>query len=349
METDKLGSVIRLPVLPLRDVVVFPYMVFPVLVGRVQSMNAASAAMEKNKLIFLLSQKNPLAEDPQPNDLYTEGTVGKIVQTIKMPNNIIKILVDGVAHGNIIKFFQNSDFLEAEISVQKEEFSSTSEENVLVNHLDNLFDEYVKLNKKVPNDTFSVYGNLTEPARKLYYVAAIIEQSVDKKQKLLQFNNLKDKFYFILELLKNEIDVLKIENELDKKIQDKIHKSQRKFLIQEQIRILQDELGEDELSDPEIDKLTEKINNSGMPEAILNKAMEEINKLKKIPPMSPETTVIRNYLDWLISVPWKKRTKDNLDVLHVQKILDEDHYGLEKPKERILEHIAVLNLVKDLK
>lgn len=339
----------RLPILPLRDVVIYPYMVYPVLVGRETSMRAANHSNETHKLIFLVAQKDPKIEEPKPDDLYPEGTIARIVQVLKLPNGLLKIIVDGLAQGVIKNFVDNPSFLEAEIEVIIHEVDENPEIDALVRHTSNLFLEYINLNRNIPDEVFAAFKNLTDPVRKLYFVAANIQQSLEVKQSILKEPTLKDKFYRLIKILNSEIDILKIEKEIDQKVQENIQKAQRKFLIQEQIRILQDELGEDEEISPEFQKLREKIKKAQMPKDVEEKALEELNKLKKTPPMSPEATVIRNYLDWLIDVPWKKRTKDNLDLEHVRKILDEDHYGLEKPKERILEHIAVLNLVKEMR
>ncbi|MCX8056207.1 MAG: endopeptidase La [Ignavibacteria bacterium] len=339
----------RLPVLPLRDVVIYPYMVYPVLVGRETSMRAANYANDSHKLIFLVAQKDPKIEEPKPEDLYQEGTVARIVQILKLPNGLLKIIVDGLAQGIIKSFTDNTSFLEAEVEIITHEVEETPEIDALVRHTSNLFHEYITLSRNIPDEVYAAFKNLTDPVRKLYFVAANIQQSLEVKQSILRELSLKDKFYRLIKILNSEIDVLKIEKEIDQKVQENIQKAQRKFLIQEQIRILQDELGEDEEISPEFQKLRDKIKKARMPKDVEEKALEELNRLKKTPPMSPEATVIRNYLDWLIDVPWKKRTKDNLDLEHVRKILDEDHFGLEKPKERILEHIAVLNLVKEMR
>lgn len=339
----------RLPVLPLRDVVIYPYMIFPVLVGREQSIRAATTATESDKYILLVAQKKSQIDDPKPDDLFNEGTIAKIVQILRLPNGLMKILVDGVAHGFVKSFHQNPNYLEAEIEIISHEIEENVEHEALVRHLSNLFTEYVKLNRNIPSETLTAYENISDPIRKLFYAAANVIQSVEVKQSILQQYTLKDKFYELIKILKSEIDVLKIEKEIDLKVQENIHKTQRKFLIQEQIRILQGELGEEEESSPEIQKIREKIKKVKMPKEVEEKAIEELNKLKKTPPMSPESTVLRNYLDWLTDLPWSKKTKDNLNLIHVEKILEEDHFGLEKPKQRILEHIAVLNLVKEMK
>lgn len=338
-----------LPILPLRDIVIFPYMIFPVLVGRDQSIRAANYAVENTKYIFLSTQKKSTIEDPKADDIYKEGTIAKIVQILKLPNGLMKILVDGLLQGRIKKFTDRKEFFEAEIEVVVSKLDNDHEMNALIRQMSHLFKDYVKISRQVPNETITAFDNIEEPDRKLFYAAANITQSIEVKQTLLQKFTLKEQFFEIVKILNSEIDILKIEKEIDTKVQENISKSQRKFIIQEQIKILQDELGEDEDGSPEFAKIRDGIKNAGMPREVENKALEEFSKLKKTPPMSPESTVIRNYLDWLIEIPWSKRTEDNLDIKHVQKILDEDHFGLEKPKERIIEHIAVLNLVKQMR
>ncbi len=337
-----------LPVLPLRDVVLFPYMIFPVLVGRESSLRAANEALERGKNIFLVAQKSAAIDEPTADDVYLHGTVAKIIQMLKLPNGLMKILVDGAVQATVKRFLPTTAYLEAEIIINKSETPTGHDIDALVRHASTLFQEYVKLSRNVPPEVLMAFEGIKEPHRKLYYMAANLVQSVDVKQRILQTQHLREQLYELSKILTTEIDILKIEREIDTKVQDNIQKSQRKFFIQEQIRILQDELGEDEAS-PELAKLKEQLHKAKMPKEIEEKAMEEFNKLKKTSPMSPEFSVTRNYLDWLIAVPWTKRTKDDLDVEHVKQILDEDHFGLEKPKERILEHIAVLNLVKEMK
>ncbi len=339
----------KLPVLPLRDIVIFPYMIFPVLVGREQSIRAANVALDETKFIFLSTQKRSNIEDPKKDDIHIEGTIAKIVQILKLPNGLMKILVDGLLQGKIISFTDNKNFFEANIEVVVPRVETDHEMNALIRQMTHLFKNYVKISRHIPSEAVSAYENIEEPDRKLYYVAANINQSIEVKQTILQKFTLKEQCYEVIKILNSEIDILKIEKEIDTKVQENIAKSQRKFIIQEQIKILQDELGDDEDGSPEFAKLRDQIKKAKMPKQISDKAFEELNKLKKIPPMSPESTVIRNYLDWLIDVPWHKKTKDNLNINHVQKILDEDHFGLKKPKERIIEHIAVLNLVKQMR
>ena len=337
-----------LTILPLRDVVLFPYMIFPVLVGRESSLRAANEALARGKNILLVAQKNSSVDEPTEDDVYREGTVAKILQMLKLPNGLIKILVDGIAQANIKKFIPNSNYLEAEIIVNRIDPPTGREIEALVRHTSTLFTEYVRLNRNIPPEVIMAYDGINEPQRKMYYIASNLIQSVDVKQRILQTPALRDQLYELSKILSTEVDILKIERDIDTKVQDNIQKSQRKFFIQEQIRILQDELGDDEAS-PEMIKLKEQLVAAKMPKEASEKAFEEFNKLKKTPPMSPEFGVTRNYLDWLIAIPWHKRTRDDLMVKHVKEILDADHYGLDKPKERVLEHIAVLNLVKEMR
>ena len=338
-----------LPVLPLRDNVIFPYMIFPVLVGREQSIKSANYALETSKYIFLTAQKKANIENPKKEDIYKEGTIAKIIQILKLPNGLMKILVDGIIQGKIKRFTKTKDFFKAEIDIIIPTIEDKRELNALIRKMSSNFKEYVKINRSIPIEATSAYENIDEPDRKLYYVAANINQSIEIKQAILKYPSLRDQIYEVIKILNSEIDVLKVEKEIESKVQENIAKTQRKFIIQEQIRILQDELDENDEISPEFIKIKENIIKAKMPKQVHNKAMEEFNKLKKTPPSSPESTVIRNYLDWLIKIPWYKKSKDNLDIKNVQNILDKDHYGLEKPKERIVEHIAVLNLVKQMR
>jgi ATP-dependent Lon protease len=338
----------RLPVLPLRDVVVFPYMIFPVLVGRESSLRAVNAALDAEKFIFLAAQKNSVTEDPGAEDIYHEGTISKIVQILKLPNGLMKILVDGVVQGTIGRFIPNEKYLEADLAIAAEPVTIDAELDALLRHTSSLFTEYVHLNRNIPSEVLVSFENIKEPQRRVFYIASNVLQTVDVKQKVLQLVTIREQLHELIRILNSENDVLKIEKEIDSKVHDNIAKSQRKFFIQEQIRILQDELGDEEAS-PELLKLKDEIKRAQMPKPVEEKAMEEFAKLKKTPSMSPESAVIRGYVDWLLAIPWHKKTKDNLNISHVKKILDEDHFGLDKPKERILEHIAVLNLVREMK
>ncbi|MCX7877493.1 MAG: endopeptidase La, partial [Ignavibacteria bacterium] len=265
----------------------------------------------------------------------------------KMPNNLLKVLIDGMAQVEVKKFTKNG-FITAEIEYNLTEIEPSVELTALERKAASLFKEYVNANKAVAQESLLAFENITEPDRKLYYIASTIIVPHQTKQKILELKDLKKQYYELLNILSSELEISKVEKDIENKISRSMQKNQRRFIVQEQIRILQEELNEEDETDPDFIKLKEQIEKSGMPKAVKEKAMEEFNKLKKIPPMSPEATVSRNYLDWMVNVPWNRFTKDNLDIKHAQKVLDEDHYGLEKPKERILEHIAILNRINSL-
>ena len=338
-----------LPALPLRDVVIFPYMIFPVLVGRESSLKAANAAVDKDKYIFLSAQKNSSVDEPTKDDIYEDGAVAKIIQILKLPNGLMKILVDGLFQATAKRFIENPDYLQVEIEQRHIVDQMDQEFDAVIRHATTLFVEYIKNNRNIPAETLIAFENIKEPYKKFYYIASNLIVSVEIKQNLLSIKSLKEQFHELINVIASEIDILKIEKELDSKVQNSIQKTQKKFFIQEQIRILQGELGDEEDSNPEFIKLKEDLVKAKMPKEIEEKAFEELGKLKKTPPMSPESTVIRNYIDWLIGIPWRSKTKDDLNINHVKTILDEDHHGLEKPKDRILEHIAVLTLVKEMR
>jgi ATP-dependent Lon protease len=334
-----------MPVLPLRDVVLFPHMIFPVLVGRESSLKAATESIEKHKYIFLVAQKNPNVDDPSSEDVYREGTIAKIFQYLKLPNGLMKILVDGVVQADIGRFTNASPYLEAEVFISTPLLEPSNDLDALARSASSLFTEYVHLNRQLPPEILIAFDNIRDMRRKMYFIAANVSQKVEVKQRILQMASVNEQLFELISILTNELNVLKIEKEIDGKVHESMQKNQRKFFIQEQIRILQEELGDDEVS-PEFAKLKESIEKAGMPQPVFEKAYEEFEKLKKTPSQSPEGTVIRNYLDWMVNVPWAATTDDNLKISHVKEILDDDHFGLEKPKERILEHIAVLNLLK---
>ncbi|MBU2471628.1 MAG: LON peptidase substrate-binding domain-containing protein, partial [Bacteroidetes bacterium] len=277
----------RLPILPLRDVVIFPHMIFPVLVGRESSLKAANEANERGKFIFLSAQKSPGTDEPGPKDIYPEGTIAKIIQLLKLPNGLMKILVDGIVHAVIEEFVPNNNFLEAKVRIIEPTHDVSTELDALVRHSSTLFSEYIHLNRNIPSEVLVAYENIKDPVRKLYYVAANINQNVETKQKILQHVHLKEQYFELIRILNSEIDILKIGRDIDSKVHDNIQKTQKKYFIQEQIRILQDELGEEETS-PELIKLKQQIEEARMPKEIMEKATEEFNKLRKTPPQSPE-------------------------------------------------------------
>ena len=337
----------KMPVVPLRDIVIFPYMMYPILAGRESTIKAINYALEHEKYLMLIAQKDSRVEDPGPDQLYTDGTVARIIQVIRLPNNLIKVLIDGIVQAKILNF-KLHDFIEAEIKYNFPGIKPSLELDALQRHTSKLFQDYLNSNRNIPQESMMAYENIKEYDRKLYYIASTITVPIAQKQRLLELDDLQSQFYELSSMLSSEIQILQVEKDIEAKISHSMQKNQRKFIVQEQIKILQEELSEDEDTDPDLIKIRDAIKKSGMPKDVKEKANEELQKIRKIPAMSPEATVSRNYLDWLISVPWNIFTQDNLDIERAKKILDEDHYGLEKPKERILEHIAILNNLRRL-
>ena len=334
-----------LPVLPLKDIVLFPFTIFPILAGRDSTVKAINTSIDSEKYVLVLSQIDPNIEETTTENLYTTGTIAKILQVLRLPNGLIKVLVDGIVPAKVTKF-HNDDYITAEVSIKFTHFLEDSQLVALIRQATKLFNEYVNKNHSIPNETLIAYDNIKEADRKLYYIASTLNVEIKKKQKVLELDDLTKQYYEVIYFLQSELEVLNIEKEIDAKVQAEMQKNQRRFIVQEQIKILQEELGEGYESDPELIKMRDDIENAGMPDAIKTKALDEFNKMKKTPPMSPDFGVIRNYLDWMVNVPWNKFTKDNFDLDNAKKILDEDHYDLEKPKERILELIAVLKMLK---
>jgi len=337
-----------LPVVPLRDIVIFPYMMYPVLAGRESTVKAINTSLENEKYVMLVTQIDSKVEDPEPENLYKHGTIARIIQVIKLPNNLIKVLIDGIVQGEVVSFRQN-EYLEAEVVYKFPKIELSVELDALIRQTSKLFNDYVQSNRNIAQESLTAYDNIKEPDRKLYYIASTISVPIESKQRLLMLDNLSLQYYELINILSSELEILQVEKDIESKINQSMQKNQRKFIVQEQIKILQEELNDEDESDPEFIKLKDAIKKSKMPKDIREKAMEEFNKLKKIPAMSPEATVSKNYLEWMVSVPWHVYTQDNLDIIHAKEILDEDHFALEKPKERILEHIAILNNLERVK
>ncbi len=334
--------------MPLRDSLVLPYMLFPILVGREQSVEAVETAAKSDKFILLVAQKDSTLEDPTRDELYKVGTVARILQVLKLPNGLLKVLVDGVAQAFVKRFYEEKKILHGEYSLNTQISKKNVGLEAYMKHAGQLFHEYVRNSRDIPLETIMSFENVEEPDRKFYYILANMDLSVSDKVEIFSLKTLEAQYEKLIRILTEEINILKIEQDIDDKVQDSIQKNQRKYYLQEQIRIMQDEIG-DENPTGESAVLKERIEAARLPELTKAKAIDELDKLKRTQAFSPEATVLRNYLDWLLDVPWYKKTRDNLDVKHVQEILDEDHYGLEKPKERIVEQIAVLNLVKEMR
>jgi ATP-dependent Lon protease len=353
IDSDKTKEVTlpkELTVLPLRDIVIFPYMIFPILIGRASSLKAVAEAVENDKFILVTAQKNPQTEEPKFSDIYRHGTVAKIIQILKLPNNLLKVLIEGLFQVKIVKPKKKGGYIISEYKQIDSDVKKFDKElEAYIRKIHNLFLSYIKVNRNMPPDLINAFENIDDPLRKLYFAAANVSQKVDVKQKILEQTSLKKQYGELSKILISEIEMLKMEEEIGEKVNDSIQKTQKKFYIQEQIRALQKELGDDEENTPEIAAIKVAIEKSEMPKHAREKADEEFERLKKTPPMSPEYSVNRTYLEFLTQLPWVKKTDDDLDIEHVKQILDEDHYDLEKPKERILEFIAILNLVGSLK
>jgi ATP-dependent Lon protease len=348
-EHEELEVNSRLPILPLKDIVVFPYMIFPLLVGRESSLRAIQESMLLDKMIFLTAQKDIATEDPEREDLHRFGVIARILQILKLPNGMVKVLVEGLVRAKIVRFMSITDHFEANIEVFNDEERDDMDIHARMRKAKGLFKEYVHLNGMIPDEILLNLDMIDSPYRLSFYISAHVQREIAFKQTLLEALDINQQLLKIIELLESEKEILLLERDIDEKVRNRINKSQRNFYLQEQIRIIQEELGEEGSYDSELMKLKEKILKAHMPEQAEKKALEELDKLKNMPLMSPESSVIRNYLDWLLAVPWNEHTQDTLDILTARKILDEDHFGLEEPKERILEHLAVLKLVKELK
>jgi ATP-dependent Lon protease len=338
-----------IPVLPLRDVVVYPHMVIPLFVGREKSILALDQAMRAGKQILLVAQKQADVDDPGPQDLYRLGTVATILQLLKLPDGTVKVLVEGVERAKLEKLFTDQYF-SAEISPLKDvEQFDEREIDVLSRSVISQFEQYVKLNRKVPPEILTSLAGIEQPGRLADTVAAHMSLKLDAKQKVLEIHDVRKRLEHILALIEGEMDVLQIEKRIRGRVKQQMEKSQREYYLNEQMKAIQKELGEIEDAPNELAELEQRIQKAGMPKEARDKAMSELNKLKLMSPMSAEATVVRNYVDWLVKCPWKKKTKVLNDIGNAEKVLDEDHYGLEKVKERIVEYLAVQQRVKTLK
>jgi ATP-dependent Lon protease len=338
-----------MPVLPLRDVVVYPHMVIPLFVGREKSILALDHAMRGSKQILLVAQKQADVDDPGAQDLYRLGTVATILQLLKLPDGTVKVLVEGVERAKIEKLTTGQYFGAEITSLRDQEQYDEREMDVLARSVVSQFEQYVKLNRKVPPEILTSLAGIEQPGRLADTVAAHMSLKLDAKQKVLEIQDVRKRLEHILALIEGEMDVLQIEKRIRGRVKQQMEKSQREYYLNEQMKAIQKELGEIEDAPNELAELEQRIQKAGMPKEARDKAMSELNKLKLMSPMSAEATVVRNYVDWLVKCPWKKKTKVHNDINHAEKVLDEDHYGLEKVKERIVEYLAVQQRVKTLK
>ena len=338
-----------LPVLPLRDVVVYPHMVIPLFVGREKSIKALDKAMEGNKQILLVAQKSPTEDDPGENETYDVGTMANILQLLKLPDGTIKVLVEGTSRATISNYRENDGMFVADAILLEPKIINEQEMDVHVRSAVNQFEQYVKLNKKVPPEIISSLVSIDDSSRLADTIAAHMSVKIEDKQRVLSIIDIQERLEYLIHLMESEIDLLHVEKKIRGRVKSQMEKSQREYYLNEQMKAIQNELGDMEDVPNEIDDLANKIGKAGMHKEAKGKAESELSKLKMMSPMSAEATVVRNYIDWLISVPWKKRSKVSKDILEAEKILEADHYGLEKVKERILEYLAVQQRVRKMK
>ena len=348
-EIDELAPHTLLPVLPLRDVVVYPHMVIPLFVGRDKSIQALERSMEEDKKILLVAQQDAAQDDPTVEDIYRIGTVSTILQLLKLPDGTVKVLVEGIQRASLDSFVSTEPFFSAEVSPMPAETSDDREVEALVRSAAGQFEQYVKLNKKVPPEILASLSSIDDPSRLADTIAAHLSIKIEQKQQLLEVNDARERLERLVTLIEEEIDLLQVEKRIRGRVKRQMEKSQREYYLNEQMKAIQKELGDMEDGPNEMEELARKIEKVGMSKEAKGKATAEFNKLKMMSPMSAEATVVRNYIDWLVNVPWKKRSKLRHDLIKAEEVLEADHYGLDKVKERILEYLAVQQRVKKLK
>lgn len=341
------------PVLPLRDIVIYPHMVVPLFVGREKSIHALEAAMLENKQIFLVAQRKSAEDDPKPDDIFTIGTLTSVLQLLKLPDGTIKVLVEGERRAKAIHYKNEKGYLEATIEIIEEvsepHMGEGTEVEILMRSLMSQFEQYIKLNRKIPPEILSSVSSIEEPGRLADTIAAHLTIKLEDKQEILELVDIAARLERLMGALETEIDLLQVERRVRSRVKRQMEKSQREYYLNEQMKAIQKELGEINEEGNELEQLEKSIQEAGMPKDAKEKAMSELQKLKMMAPMSAEATVIRNYLDWILSVPWKRKNKIQYDLQKAESMLDKDHYGLEKVKERIIEYLAVQQRVKRVK
>ena len=348
-DIEVLEPQVRYPMLPLRDVVVFPHMVIPLFVGREKSIKALDHAMESGKQIFLAAQHDAADDDPSPEHIYEIGTVANILQLLKLPDGTVKVLVEGTARAAIVRYVQSEETFEVDAVDVNDELIDEREAEVLIRTVVTEFEQYVKLNQKIPPEVLTSLSGIEDPGRLADTIAAHLTLRNEEKQKILEYASSRERLEHILGIMESEIDLLQVEKRIRGRVKKQMEKSQREYYLNEQMKAIQNELGEMEDAPNEMDELQKKIEEAGMSKEALEKAESELKKLRMMSPMSAEATVVRNYIDWLVQVPWKKRTRVSKDLAKAESILEGDHYGLEKVKERILEYLAVQQRIKKIR
>ena len=336
------------PVLPLRDIVLFPHMIVPLFVGREKSVRALEDVMKEDKQILLVAQKDAGLDDPTPDDIHRVGTVGTVLQLLKLPDGTVKVLVEGGARARITNFIDSEDFFQAEAAVIDEGAGDSAEIEALSRSVISQFEQYVKLNKKIPPEILTSLAGIDDAGRLADTIAAHLPLKLEQKQVILEIFNVTKRYEHLLGQLEGELDILQVEKRIRGRVKRQMEKSQREYYLNEQVKAIQKELGEGE-DGADLEELEKKIAAAKMPKEALEKAQSELKKLKLMSPMSAEATVVRNYIDTLVALPWKKKSKVNNDLTNAEKVLEGDHYGLEKVKERILEYLAVQQRVDKLK
>jgi len=329
------------PVLPLRDIVVFPHMIVPLFVGREKSVRALEDVMKEDKQILLVTQKNAGQDDPTPADIFSVGTVGTVLQLLKLPDGTVKVLVEGGRRAGIVKFAENDDFFQAYAEEIPEKSGEPQELEALSRAVVSQFEQYIKLNKKIPPEVLVSINQIDEPGKLADTIASHLQLKIPEKQQLLETPSVAERLEKVYAFMEGEIGVLQVEKRIRNRVKRQMEKTQREYYLNEQLKAIQKELGESEDGKDEVAEIEERIAKTKLSKEAREKAMAEVKKLRTMSPMSAEATVVRNYLDWLLSLPWKKRTKVKKDIRLAQSVLDADHFGLEKVKERILEYLAV--------
>ena len=340
----------KIPVLPLRDIVVFPHMVVPLFVGRDKSVKALESVMKGDKKIMLITQKSASVDDPKKNDLFDFGTVANVLQLLKLPDGTVKVLVEGLNRASINVFFEHEDFLQADVDQIIETIDSSDKQlRAMSKSTTDEFDKYVNLNKKIPPEVLGTINEIDELGKLSDTIASHLSIKLSDKQQILESVDLYERFEKILSFIQSELDVLQVEKKIRGRVKNQMEKTQREYYLNEQMKAIQKELGENEDGKDDVSEYEEKIEKMKLTKEAKEKCYAEIKKISSMSPMSAESSVIRNYLDWILSIPWGKKTKVKKDINFAKQVLDEDHYGLEKVKERILEYLAVQQRIKKMK
>ncbi len=348
--TDLPKENVLIPVLPLRDVVVYPHMVIPLFVGRERSIDALDTAMNEGKHVLLVAQKEAEVDEPEFSDLYHVGTLANILQLLKLPDGTVKVLVEGTERSQVLTYKNTGSFFSATIQPMEDTLSlSEQEQDVLQRTAISSFEQYVKLNNKIPPEVLTSLAGIDDLSRLADTMAAHMSLKVQEKQKILENSDIENRLESLMTLMEGEVDILEMEKKIRVRVKQQMEKNQREYYLNEQMKAIQKELGDMEDVPNEIEELERKIVEAGMSPEARSKAHAELNKLKLMSPMSAEATVVRNYIDWMVNVPWKKKTKVRHDLKIAEQVLEQEHYGLEKVKERILEYLAVQQRVKQLK